>query len=797
MSIPPTRDQLAEQYLSQLPYAPYPVQEDALLAWFTSEQGVLVCAPTGTGKTLIAQAALFEALHTGTTAYYTTPLIALTEQKFREMQASAVRWGFRPDDVGLVTGNRRVNPNARIVVVVAEILLNRLLHQTAFDFSKVSAVVMDEFHSFADPERGIVWELSLAMLPKHIRLLLLSATVGNSLEFLQWLERCHQRKLELVESKERKIPLTYVWVPDQFLTEQVVLMAKGDGLTRKMPALLFCFNRDECWSVAEQLKGLPLVHETQKSILHDEINKLDWTQGVGPKMKQMLHRGVGVHHAGLLPKYRRVVEELFNRKLLAVVICTETLASGINLPARSVILSSLVKGPPQKQKLIDASSAQQIFGRAGRPQFDDRGYVYAVAHEDDVKIARWKEKYDKIPEDTREPGLLKAKKDLKRKKPTRSDTRAYWNEAQFKQLQAAPPGKLYSKGPLPWRLLAYLLKISPEVSLIRSVIRKRLMDENRIKAQDAALDRMLLTLFHAGYVTLLPEPPREGEAPAEPKAPAAGGSAGASPSQNTIDTKTNEMLLKALGVSNQPAPAERYQVTIATPTPKLDHLLVFRSVHPLYGAFLMQHLGSADRNERLQALESVLEMPRSVVRYVRVPKPDDLPPGPLATTRLDADLIARGLMIAKTPPVEGEEDDEWTPWREEEQRPPTLSEKLRLLFDAQYPEVNDVTTQSVWAAGELLRFGGNFNKFVQGRDLVKQEGILFRHLLRLILLLGEFSQVTPEGLEPSSWQAELRDVADQLTASCREVDPMSTDEAIELAHAADVVEGENVLPPGT
>ncbi len=794
----PTRDQIAEQYLSQLPYTPYPVQEDALLAWFTSEQGVLVCAPTGTGKTLIAQAALFEALHTGTTAYYTTPLIALTEQKFREMQESAVRWGFRAEDVGLVTGNRRVNPEARVIVVVAEILLNRLLHPAAFDFSKVSAVVMDEFHSFADLERGIVWELSLAMLPKHIRLLLLSATVGNSLEFLQWLDRCHQRKLELVEGKERKVPLTYVWVPDEFLTEQVVLMAKGDGDARKIPALLFCFNRDECWSVAEQLKGLPLVPESLKPALHAEVNAIEWTQGVGPKMKQMLHRGVGVHHAGLLPKYRRVVEELFNRKLLAVVICTETLASGINLPARSVILSSLVKGPMDKQKLIDASTAQQIFGRAGRPQFDDRGYVYAVAHEDDVKILRWKEKYDKIPEDTREPGLLKAKKDLKRKKPSRSDTRAYWSEAQFKQLQAAPPGKLYSKGTLPWRLLAYLLKLSPEVSRVRSVIRKRLMDENRIKAQDAALDRMLVTLFHAGYVTLDPPPPavREGEAPAEPGST---GSAGASPSHTTPQpSKERELLLKAFNVSDQPAAPERYQAKVATPTDKLDQLLVFRSVHPLYGAFLLQHLGIADRTERIQALESVLEMPRSVLRYVRVPRPDEFPPGPLALTRLDADLIARGLMIAKPPPVEGEEveDDDWSPWREEE-RPPTLSDKLRMLFDALYPEVGDVTTQSIWAAGELLRFGGNFNKFVQSRDLVKQEGILFRHLLRLILLCGEFKQVTPLGMDPTDWQAELRDIAEQLTASCREVDPTSTDEAITQAHAADVVEGENVLPPGT
>src|SRR3954463_3482286 len=128
----PTRDELASMYLDQLVHEPYPVQEEALLAWFTGEEqeGVLVCAPTGMGKTLIAQAALFEALHTRTVAYYTTPLIALTEQKFQEMQACAERWGFRREDVGLVTGNRRVNPDARVLVVVAEILLNRLLHAT-------------------------------------------------------------------------------------------------------------------------------------------------------------------------------------------------------------------------------------------------------------------------------------------------------------------------------------------------------------------------------------------------------------------------------------------------------------------------------------------------------------------------------------------------------------------------------------------------------------------------------------------------------------------------------------------
>jgi superfamily II DNA/RNA helicase len=761
----PSRGDLAERYLAQLPYTPYPVQEDALLSWFTADQGVLVCAPTGTGKTLIAQAALFEALHNGSVAYYTTPLIALTEQKFQEMQASAVRWGFAAEEVGLVTGNRRVNPEARILVVVAEILLNRLLHSEAFDFGNVSAVVMDEFHSFADLERGIVWELSLALLPSHVRLLLLSATVGNAPEFLSWLQRCHGRTIALVESKDRKVPLSYRWVPDMLLGEQLVEMAQGDDSQRRTPALVFCFNRDECWSVAEQLKGLPLLSGEQRTRVNAELAPLDWTQGVGPKLVQMLRRGVGVHHAGLLPKYRRVVEDLFGRKLLAVTICTETLASGINLPARSVVLTSLVKGPPGKEKLIEPSTAHQIFGRAGRPQYDDHGYVFVLAHEDDVKLLRWKEKYDAIPEQSRDPALLKAKKDLKRKKPARRETVTYWTEGQFERLKAAPPGKLYSKGPLPWRLLAYLLKVSPEVARIRSAIRKRLLDEPRVKAGEKQLDLMLLTLAAKGYVAL------------EPPLPAVSDQRSAVSSQEAEEAS-----------AVPPSKPLAYSAVLAHATPALDKLLVFRGIQPLYGAYLLEHLGHADREERLQAFESVLEMPRPLLRYVRVPL-GERPPGPLEL-RLDPDLIQRGLIAAPIPKDESEDDDNGDYW---EERPPTLAEKLRLLFDATYPDVTDVRTQAVWCAGELLRFAGNFNLYVKSRDLVKQEGIVFRHLLRLILLLGEFLQVPPSDMDPNEWQADLRDLRDHLTASCRAIDPTSTDEMIELAHAADLVEGET--PP--
>ena len=428
------RDTLATEYFASLPYEPYPVQEEAMLAYFAGDsdrgdQGVLVCAPTGTGKTMIAEAAVYEALRSGKKMYYTTPLIALTDQKLEELRESAVRWGFSPDRVGLVTGNRRVNGDAPVLVVVAEILLNRLLNPESFDFGDVCSVVMDEFHSFNDPERGIVWELTLAMLPAHVRTMLLSATVGNALEFTSWLSRAHQRRLQLVVGTERKVPLQYEWVEDEILNDFAEKIAAGDEEARRTPSLVFCFSRAQCWTVAEMLKGKSLIDKARQAELADYLNATNLSAGAGPKLKQILMRGVGVHHAGVLPQYRRIVEELFQRKLLAMCVCTETLAAGINLPARSVVLPSLLKGPRDKKKLVETATAQQIFGRAGRPQFDDRGFVYALAHEDDVKLNKWREKYDSIPEDTKDPGLLKAKKQLKKKMPKRRAGEAYWTRA--------------------------------------------------------------------------------------------------------------------------------------------------------------------------------------------------------------------------------------------------------------------------------------------------------------------------------------------------------------------------------
>jgi superfamily II DNA/RNA helicase len=876
----PSSDEIALRYLDQLPWPPYPFQERAILAWFDGEDGILVCAPTGTGKTVIAEAALFEALLTGRTAYYTTPLIALTEQKFYELQESAERWGFSKEHVGLVTGNRRVNPDAPILVVVAEILLNRLLSPEEFSFDNVSAVVMDEFHNFNDPERGIVWELSLGMLPRKTRVLLISATVGNAPEFVVWLNREHNRRLRLLQSDERRVPLDFRWIIDELLPEQLEIMADGDvDEARYTPALVFCFNRSECWAIAEQLKGRRLLASGQQKQLQIEIDQMDWTVGAGGKLKQILIRGVGIHHAGLLPRYRRAVETLFQKKLLSVCICTETLAAGINLPARSVVMTSLLKGPPRAEKVLDASSAQQMFGRAGRPQFDNQGYVFTVAHEDDVKLHRWQLKYDSIPEDSKDAGLRRAKKNLKKKMPKRRAGVQYWTEKQFEMLKVAAPGKLISRGKFPWRLLAFLIRKSGSVFLLQEAVRKRLLDSEQKEEAEKTLKRMLVTLDSAGFITLSPPPPtREAGKEVEPtfgsqvvgtgvqlavdaveagrsvttsvwgtglqmeedglgdvqtfgeffevdagfglgvfedesaddladevadatetdseevteheaktadvedSAPASPGLLGqlikeAQSSGGVASTSVKKK--KAVpGALEKETPAitkgqlDHYEPERAIATPQLEMLFAFRSVNSIYAIYLAELMHKASYEERLQLLEGCLNMPFSVGKSVRVPFPDRMPHGPLTTEYANGALLTRGLATQEE--INGYFDEV----NQRRVPPLVLADKIHMLFRDDFPGINDARSTAVWCIGDLLQFGGDFNKYVRTRDLTKQEGIVFRHCLRMILLCGEFAQIEPPGIPPEEWRNDLAELAALLTDTCRAVDPASTDETL-------------------
>ncbi len=708
------RGDLCSRFLETLLYTLYPFQEEALLAWFEAEGGVLVSAPTGMGKTLIAEAAIFEALCTGRRMYYTTPLIALTDQKFREFQEKAERWGFPRQQVGLITGNRRENPDAVVRVVVAEILLNHLLSGPEM-LGDVSSVVMDEFHYFNDPERGIVWELSLVLLPPSVRLMLLSATVGNAVDFIRWVRDPHGRKLTLVQSDQRRVPLEYIWVGDKLLTEHLPAMVSKDDALNRTPALVFCFNRDECWEVAEKLKGVSLIDPATRVKIEELFGELDLSQGAGPKLKQMLIRGVGVHHAGILPKYKELVERLFNEKLIPFVVCTETLAAGINLPARSVVLSTLLHGKPREKKLIFSSSAHQMFGRAGRPQFDATGYVYALCHEDDAKIAKWRKRYDQIDLNSKDPGILRARKALERKKPTRRSTEQYWTQGQFQTVIKSGPAKLVSRSMIPYQILIYLLTRTGSLQDVRSFLSKRFNTAERLAKFQDQLDHMIDNFARFGYLTRAED--------------------------------GDHVTLKGT----------------------IHDLAAYRSVDPLYGEFIRGQLVRGSFEEKVQALDSVLPLPAAIERQVRLP---EMTPGPLQTEVLVPTLLQLGIallhpeggLLAVPDPDQGADylaDD----------RPPramSMPEMLKTWFDSRLASPEDIQVQPKWVAGGVFDLQGDFYKFIRARDLAKSEGLILRHLLRLTILAGEF-QARSDG------DPDYARIGELATRACKQVDARYTD----------------------
>ncbi|MBK6685049.1 MAG: DEAD/DEAH box helicase [Deltaproteobacteria bacterium] len=355
---------------------PYPVQEQAASHIFAG-RSVLVTVPTGTGKTLMAKAGLLKALRSGQRAIYTTPLRALTEEKYRELCVD-----FGEENVGFATGDYRVNPEAPIQVLVAEILWNRIFteHQKA----PAEVVVMDEGHYFNDWERGYVWEQSIIGLHPDCQLVILSATIGYPQAFCQWVNITRQVPMELVVSHERKVPL-YHEFREQYLIEVVKeLYQAGD-----YPALVFSFGRALCFERARLLRSCPrFTTKEEQAEIEKRAERVVLPRGIGPDFLKLLGHGIGVHHAGILPAYRRLVEELTAERLLKFVVTTETIAAGINLPAKRTVFPSLKKVIKKQARLLLPAEYHQMAGRAGRPQFDTEGIALTLAPEEVVQEFR-------------------------------------------------------------------------------------------------------------------------------------------------------------------------------------------------------------------------------------------------------------------------------------------------------------------------------------------------------------------------------------------------------------------------
>lgn len=361
-----------DRFLWSKDLQPYPVQEQAIAA-IVAGRSVLVTVPTGTGKTVMAKAGIFAAMQRGQRAVYTTPLRALTEEKYRELCDD-----FGPGNVGMATGDFKLNREAPIQVEVAEILWNRIVGEK--NVSPADVVIMDEGHYFNDPERGYVWEESIIGLDPRAQLVVLSATVGRPDRFCHWVEMTRRVPMQLVESRERRVPLVH-----QFREETLIDTVRDLAHHGEVPAVVFVFGREQCFEAARLLKSCRrFTTDAERAEIEAACAETLLPSGAARELKPLLAHGIGIHHAGILPRYKQLVEQLTLARLLKVVVSTETIAAGINLPARTVVFPSLRKFVQRQPRLVSAAEYHQMAGRAGRPQFDDRGLAITLAPEEVV-----------------------------------------------------------------------------------------------------------------------------------------------------------------------------------------------------------------------------------------------------------------------------------------------------------------------------------------------------------------------------------------------------------------------------
>ncbi|HLS48456.1 MAG TPA: DUF3516 domain-containing protein, partial [Actinomycetaceae bacterium] len=352
----------------------YPHQEEALLEIATGSH-VIAATPTGSGKSMIAYAAHTVALARNDRTYYTAPIKALVSEKFFELVDL-----FGSRNVGMVTGDSAINPQAPIICCTAEILANQALREGA-DLD-AGVVVMDEFHYYADPQRGWAWQVPLLELP-HVQFVLMSATLGDVSFFVDDLTRRTGRDVAVIDDAERPVPLSfdYALEPIQDLLLRLVE-------TSRTPVYVVHFAQRDAVERAQSLTSVRVASRERRDEIAAEIGAFRFGKGFGATLSRLLRLGIGVHHAGMLPRYRRLVERLTQAGLLAVVCGTDTLGVGINVPIRTVVFTALTKFDGERSRHLTAREFHQIAGRAGRAGFDTTGEVIVQAPEHVIENAK-------------------------------------------------------------------------------------------------------------------------------------------------------------------------------------------------------------------------------------------------------------------------------------------------------------------------------------------------------------------------------------------------------------------------
>ena len=463
----------------------YPHQEESLLAILAGDHAI-VTTPTGSGKSLIALGAHFAALAQGIRTYYTAPIKALVNEKF-----FALCEAFGAENVGMVTGDASVNADAPIICCTAEILANLALREGIN--ADVGQVVVDEFHFLADPERGWAWQVPLVELPQA-QFIIMSATLGDVSALAEELTRRTGRETAVIGGVARPVPLTYRWSVSP-IHETITEIIE----THQSPVYIVHPTQGAAVDQATALLSQGVVRKASAAVpeeLKAALSGFPFAGGFGTTLSKLLRAGIGVHHAGMLPRYRRLVEQLAQRGLLAVICGTDTLGVGINVPIRTVLFSSLTKFDGRRQRVLRSREFHQIAGRAGRAGFDTLGNVVAQAPEHEVENARILAKHQ---------GDERKLRSVRRKKPPEGFVN--YTEATFNKLIDSVPESLHARMRISHSLLLNLLQRDEETSL--AVV--RLVDSTHPdpRTRRALLRRAVAlgrSLLRAEVVTRLPAP---------------------------------------------------------------------------------------------------------------------------------------------------------------------------------------------------------------------------------------------------------------------------------------------------
>ena len=470
----------------------YPHQDEAVIE-LVSGNHVILGTPTGSGKSLVALAAHQVALSAGQVSFYTAPIKALVSEKFFSLCEV-----FGADRVGMLTGDASVNAGAPIIACTAEVLANIALREG--DRAGIGLVVMDEFHFYAEPDRGWAWQVPLIELA-HTQFLLMSATLGDMTSIADDLTRRTARRTAVLADAPRPVPLSFAWSTTPLDETLAELVSTGQA-----PVYVVHFTQAAAVEHATSLLrspptqlGSPAERREAERAQRDARNELmggfRFGAACGKTLAKLVRAGIGVHHAGMLPKYRRLVETLAQAGLLHVICGTDTLGVGINVPIRTVLFSGLAKFDGSRQRVLRAREFLQIAGRAGRAGFDTAGYVVVQAPEHVIENERALAKVGDDP---------KRRRGVQRRKPP--EGAVVWSEQTFDKLVAGQPE------PLPSRMKvdnAMLINVLAREEDAFPVLRRILMDNHEPRRHQLRLARRALrlgrSLVRSGVVTRLDE----------------------------------------------------------------------------------------------------------------------------------------------------------------------------------------------------------------------------------------------------------------------------------------------------